>query len=289
MASEIATLLNLSQQGQAGFLGPEQCQPIRPSDVAVLVNSYSEAAIARDALSRLNIGSVYLSDRGSVLQTPVAHDLLLWLYAYLEPRNPRALRSALGSSILGLSWQDLEQRLSDDSTLESDSLRFQDYQSIWRHQGVLPALQATMRDYRVAENQLASKDGERVLTDIHHIGELLEQASQHLEGEYALVQHYARLISGSSVDSEMTRNRLESEKDLVQVVTVHKSKGLEYPLVFLPFATYTRTLDRIPDLLFVRYRDEQDQVRVAIKRPSLSLNWLMMNVWAKTFAKPMWR
>ena len=88
------------------------------------------------------------------------------------------------------------------------------------------------------ESGCAVVDGERILTDLLHLAELLQQASALLDGEHALIRHLAEQCQdangGASGDARQIR--LESDADLVQVVTVHKSKGLEYPLVFLPFA-----------------------------------------------------
>src|SRR5699024_6779103 len=100
-------------------------------------------------------------------------------------------------------------------------------------------------DYQMAEKLLAQHDGERRLTDLLHLAELLQEASYQLESEYALVRWLVEQIEQPSLTAETQQQRLESDRHLVKIVTIHKAKGLEYPLVFLPFVTHFRTAEQI--------------------------------------------
>lgn len=91
---------------------------------------------------------------------------------------------------------------------------------------------------------LASSGGERRLTDILHISELLQEAGTQLESEHALVRWLAQQIADPNSNASSQQMRLESDKHLVQIVTIHKSKGLEYPLVWLPFIANYRVQDQ---------------------------------------------
>jgi exodeoxyribonuclease V beta subunit len=109
-------------------------------------------------------------------------------------------------------------------------------------------------------------DGERQLTDILHLAELLQHASSLLDGEHALIRHLAEqrqeAARGARGGGDARQIRLESDADLVQVVTVHKAKGLEYPLVFLPFACSYRSVK--PDDLPLKYHDENGCLQIAL-------------------------
>ena len=105
-------------------------------------------------------------------------------------------------------------------------------------------LRELMTRRQIAENMLASSGGERRLTDILHISELLQEAGTQLESEHALVRWLAQQIADPNSNASSQQMRLESDKHLVQIVTIHKSKGLEYPLVWLPFIANYRVQDQ---------------------------------------------
>ena len=260
-ASEIARLLTLGQAGQAGFAlpdHPEDLEPVAPKDIAILVNNRNEASAVRDALGRRRIKSVYLSDRDSVLTSRESKEMLCWLRAFAEPRQLAYIRAALATPTLGQSWQAMNQLLTDELALEREIERFIGYQQQWQKQGVLPMLRTFLMDFEVPGRLLQRPDGERRLTDILHIAELLQQDSLQLDGEHALVHHYTQILRAADEEDEHRTLRLESDAGLVKVITVHKSKGLEYPLVFLPFGTAFRAQSE--KQAFVRYHDDQGRL-----------------------------
>jgi len=110
-----------------------------------------------------------------------------------------------------------------------------------------------------------TRNGERVLTDLLHLAEILQSASATLEGEQSLIRHLAEQIrdSAKGMDPGDRQLRLESDADLVQVVTVHKSKGLEYPLVFLPFAARVRPVSQ--EDLPLKWHDEDGRLRLDLE------------------------
>ena len=260
-ASEIARLLTLGQAGKAGFAlpgHPDDLEPVTPKDIAILVNNRNEARAVRDALGRRRIKSVYLSDRDSVLTSQEAREMLCWLRAFAEPRQLACIRAALATPTLSQSWQALDRLLTDEIALDQEIERFMGYQQQWQKQGVLPMLRSFLMDFEVPGRLLQRPDGERRLTDILHIAELLQQDSLQLDGEHALVHHYTRILRAADEENEHRTLRLESDAGVVKVVTVHKSKGLEYPLVFLPFGTAYRAQSE--KQAFVRYHDKQGKL-----------------------------
>src|SRR5690554_1107822 len=260
-ASEIARLLTLGQQGLAGFALEENkgdLEPVEPKDIAILVNNRNEAAAVRDALGQRRIKSVYLSDRDSVLTSQEAKEVLCWLKAFAEPRQLAYARAALATPTLGLPWRYLDQLLTDEMALEREIDRFMAYQKQWQSQGVLPMLRSFLMDFDVPGHLLQRPEGERRLTDILHIAELLQQDSLQLDGEHALVHHYTQILRAADEEDEHRTLRLESDAGLVKVITVHKSKGLEYLLVFLPFGTAFRAQNEKQS--FVRYHDDHSKL-----------------------------
>ncbi|OCX18255.1 exodeoxyribonuclease V subunit beta [Stutzerimonas xanthomarina] len=234
-ASEITRLLVLGQQGEAGFAEVDKFEALQPSDIAVLVRDGSEAQAIRGELARRGVRSVYLSDKDSVLASQEARDLLLWLRACAEPDVDRRLRAALASRSLGLELAELEQLNQDERVWERRVMQFRDYHQRWQRQGVLPMLRQLLHDFGLPQRLMQRSDGERALTNLLHLAELLQQAAAELDGEQALIRHLTALLAGEGAAAEEQVLRLESDAALVRVVTIHKSKGLEYPLVFLPF------------------------------------------------------
>ncbi|MEX0450675.1 exodeoxyribonuclease V subunit beta [Spiribacter sp. 218] len=264
-ASHIVRLLNAAQAGEAGFGDDTGWQrPLRPEDIAVLVNSRNEAALIRQAMRERGLRSVYLSDKDSVYATPQAAEMALCLRAVAEPDDPVALRSALATRSLGWTAAELDALNYDESALEAMIEHLRRLRRVWRRQGVLPMVHDLLHGFKVPARLLADPlAGERALTDWLHIAELLQQAGRGLDGEHALLRHLLEAIEAADDQAagDAHQMRLESDAHLVRVVTVHKSKGLQYPVVFLPFATegpQSGTGDAI-----VRWHDDEGRVSVS--------------------------
>ncbi len=208
---------------------------VQPSDMAVLVRSHAHAKAMQMALRKRHIPSVFLSDHGNVYQSEEAQDLWRLLRAIATPRQSQWMRSAMASRLWGLSLAQLPAFLHDEAHVDALSESCQRWLSQWQQQGVLPMLYSWMHEQHIAARLLASPLGERRLTNLLHLGELLQEASQHLQGPQALLQYLSDNLQLSSDLPETQKMRSETDAQCVQIVTFHKSKGLEYPLVFVPF------------------------------------------------------
>lgn len=213
---------------------------LQGNDIAVLVRDRFEADAVRRALAAFDRPSVYLSSKDSVFDSNEALELALILAAVENPEDEYSLRSALATDTIGLDLLALELLGRDETTWEAAVNEFAEYQQLWRQRGVLPMLHQFVHRRGIAQQFLATTDGERRLTNLLHIGELLQQASTQVEGSAGLLRWLNEQINMPGQASDEQILRLESERNLVTVVTVHKSKGLEYPIVFLPFASSTR-------------------------------------------------
>ena len=233
---------------QARFVDPEQGeQPLQPQDIAVLVRSGQEAAAVREALRARGVASVYLSDRDSVFASDEARDLCLWLRGVAEPQDMRRVRAALGTRTVGLTLAELHTLATDDEHLDQRAEQMRELQRVWQGQGVLAMLRQSLHLLQLAGRWRGQADGERRLTNVLHLAELLQTASSQLDGEQALIRWLVQQIdevrAGGAGDSEEPTVRLESDEDLVKVITIHASKGLEYPVVCLPFAHSHRVVE----------------------------------------------
>ncbi|MCC1497198.1 exodeoxyribonuclease V subunit beta [Alcanivorax sp. 1008] len=266
-ASEIVRLLNLASSGRCGFDENGSISALRPADIAILVRDGGEAANIRAALSERGLRSVYLSDKDSVFDSTEAADLLCWLQAAAQPESEQKIRAALATSTLALSWQQLDELGQDEQKWEAKVDQFHLYHHQWQRHGVLPMIRALLRDYQVPARLLNAGD-ERGLTNLLHLAELAQRAAGQLDGELALVRWLAESIDSGDEDAgEDHILRLESDADLIRIVTIHKSKGLEYPLVFLPFICTFRAQDgkHLP----LAFHDDDNSLRLTLT-PSIN-------------------
>lgn len=258
---EILRCLALAAEGRAGFQSDKGFQPLQPADIAILVRDRQEAAIIRQALEARRLRSVYLSDKDSVFAGAEARDLLYWLQACAEPEQDRHLRAALASAALDLPYAELDRLNHDELRWEAEVERFRGYRNIWRYQGVLPMLRRLLADFHLPARWLQQPGGERRLTNVLHLAELLQSASQTLDGERALIRHLAEAMAETGPTPDGALLRLESDADLIKVVTIHKSKGLEYPLVFLPFACSFKAVEG-KNRVYFRFHDADGRLLV---------------------------
>jgi len=219
--------------------------PVKGGSIAVLVRTNRQAMQIRKALAAAGIPSV-LAVQSSVFGTDVAADLELVLRAVRDPSDERTMGAAFATPLCGVSGEDVDlARTTPGSKAATDwearVQRFRDYNRRWAGRGFVEMFRDLVEGEGMAERLLGGPEGERRLTDLMHLGECLaaESASGRRRIE-ALMNWFSEARRGAE-DDEMTeddgrRMRLESDDDLVQIATLHKSKGLEYDIVFLPFA-----------------------------------------------------
>jgi exodeoxyribonuclease V beta subunit len=229
-AAEIARLLAAGQAGQCTLGG----RPLQGGDIAVLVRSHRQGSLMRQALTDLGVASVELS-QDSVFDSPDADALLRLLMALLQPGQEAVLRAALATELMGWTADRLLQLDADENTLLAVVLQFQQWHSLWQQRGIARWLRQWLEEAQVASRLLQRPDGERRLTNLLHLGEVLQAAAAEHHSPEALLRWFQGQRGREGGGSEEAQLRLESDRHLVQVVTIHKSKGLEYAIVFCPF------------------------------------------------------
>lgn len=230
-AYEIRRLLGSARLGDA---------PLRERDIAILVRSSHEAAIVRTALRDIGYPSVYLSERDNLFASAEAAELLRLLDGLLALDNDRLLLSALSTRLLGGDAALLAQLADPSADLlwQQQRDRLLALRQLWQQRGPMALLLHLLYHHY----QPDPANHERGLTNMIHLAEQLQQAAGQQQHPQQLRQWLGQQIDGSSdgQSGETAQLRLESDANLIRIVTLHGSKGLEYPLVFIPFASNYR-------------------------------------------------
>lgn len=205
---------------------------LKAGDIAVLVRGHKDARRVRDALARLDLPCVY-SGREGVFSSDQADDLVLLLAALVEPENGAAVRNALACTLLDLPLDDLYERVHEETRWAETLNEFLDAQQLWRRRGILPALYHLFETFDTFTRLRADAYGERQLTDLLHLCELLQHQHSRGDGPRELLRWLQRQRETDGEVADEQKLRLETDDQLVQVTTIHASKGLQYPITFV--------------------------------------------------------
>ena len=232
VAGEISQLLYLGHKGRV-LIGPK---PLQERDIAVLVRTNREARLVQESLSALRIPSVLYST-GSIFATHEARELERLLLAIAAPNREELIRAALVTDMVGLKGEDLGRFVNDEDAWGKWLIRFRNYHDLWRRSGFIVMFRSFMANEGVKARLLSLSEGERRLTNLLHLAEILHQQSMEQKaGMRGLIKWLGEERDSETPFSDEHQLRLESDEDAVRIVTIHKSKGLEYPVVFCPFA-----------------------------------------------------
>lgn len=259
---EEGELLEVTAHQVASFLAEAHTiegRAVVASDVAVLTRSNAQAAQLKELLVGLGVPAVMHGDR-SVFESAQALELLRVLRALAEPNNQVRMKSALASPLIGLGAQQLRDLDHQIDQLEMWVGRLKDWGRLWRSHGIARATAALFSELQLTSKILSTVGGERAMTNLRHLLELLHEAeiAEHL-GVRGMLRWLETAIahpSGHSMAAEARQLRLESDERAVTLTTIHKSKGLEYGVVFLP--TLGKA-DRVRDGDAYRYFDREKQ------------------------------
>ncbi|NPV05299.1 MAG: exodeoxyribonuclease V subunit beta [Syntrophaceae bacterium] len=282
VAAEIARLIEAGRRGEA-LLGD---RPLREADVAVLVRTNQEALLVQEALTGLGVHSV-LYTTGNLFDTGEARAVELVLQAVAEPGDEAAVRTALATDLMGLDGAAIDRLMADTAAWEERVRRFHDWRDTWERQGFIRMFRDLMQAEGVRPRLLALPGGERRLTNVLHLAEVLHgEEMRRRAGMGGLIQWLATQRDEETPRLEEHQLRLESDADAVKVVTIHKSKGLEYPVVFCPFNWGPSRVGKVYNFhdeadgwqLNVALEDAGNEARRAAEREQLAENVRLLYV-----------
>lgn len=240
--AEAQTLSARAVTSEIGRLLFEGAPAIPAGDMAVLVRTNRQASLMKAHLSAAGVPSVIYST-ANVFDSDEARELLTVLFSVAEPQNSLRLKSALATRLLGASAADIAAGERSGEAWEARIRRHWEYLRLWTERGFMAMFRQWLAGEAVKPRLLEMPGGERRLTNLLHLGELAHRAAEDANlGVGGLLKWCGRQSDPGAQRCEEAQLRLESDDLAVKIVTVHRSKGLEYPIVFCPFAWSGPTL-----------------------------------------------
>lgn len=227
---------------------------IRPSDIGVLVRSNREGLAIQQQLSQVNVPTVVVSDI-KILQTVEAQEIAYLLDAIIHHKRAQVNRVLLTSLF---RWKKEDILKTDEENIIE---MFRNYYSMWVEKGVYATLMTVISDFniRTALTSDSEENGMRILTNLSHLMELLYKTESRLMLNPVELLQWLRLnIANPESGEDEWIQRMETDEDAVKIVTIHKSKGLQYPIVFAPFLDFK---PKTAKDLQVNFRDENGVYR----------------------------
>jgi exodeoxyribonuclease V beta subunit len=209
-------------------------RPLKAGDIAVIVRTHRQAGMVQSTLRARAITGIMQSDE-SIFASREAEEVRILLSALCDPGSESLVRTALVTDMLGRSGNDIDLLNSDEASWVECLDRFNHYHHLSIDRGFMAMASEFMVTESVRCRLLGFTDGERRLTNLLHCFELLHRESHERGlGLEALLSWFSERISAGE-SAEEYQIRLESDESAVRIITVHVSKGLEYPVVFSPF------------------------------------------------------
>ena len=240
-ADGIARLLARAAEGEATIeerttAGEGGLRPVTGADIAVLVRTREQGRRVADALRARNVRSIEIGE-ASVFASREAEQMERLLWSLVDPGRDARVRGALAGDLFGLDAAALFALEEDEEDWSGWLERLRAWRTEWEADGIGRLLRRLVEAEGVAARLLRYPDGARRLTNIRHLADLLHQAEAESRlAPSALAAWFSRRRADERTRDEEAELRLESDEQLVRIMTIHVSKGLEFPIVFCPFA-----------------------------------------------------
>lgn len=248
---------------------------VKPSDITILVNDAKENSFIQDALKKQSIQSVYFSDKESVINsedknynitvTEEAANVIYLMEAMCDSTNSPKVNRLLGSSLLRLSSEKFLDSIKSDK-LDSEITLLRACRDSWEKYGFITAFSQYIYQHDLLCTILETDGGERSLSNYFQIAEIVQSVNSKVVGSNAQLLWFKELVLNNKgeLSEDVTKKHLESEQSLVKVMTIHKSKGLEFPIVFTPYESGFMALKSKDSAVY--YDPDSKQVCYALDR-----------------------
>jgi len=233
-ASEIARILKLAKQGKAFITENGRKRPVKPADFAVLCRKSKEVLEIKKFLDYQNIPAI-ISVSESIFESEEAYETALILTALAEPSNINIIKNLLITELFGYDLTYLRDK-EDSEKFVNFSIRFRHYREIFETKGIMACLNHILEKEGLIESIIKTERGQRKITNVNQLAEILhKKESESSMSLYELTNWLNGQRVGNMLKEEEYDLRMETDEKAVNLLTIHKSKGLQFPIVFAPF------------------------------------------------------
>ncbi|QCI16115.1 exodeoxyribonuclease V subunit beta [Buchnera aphidicola] len=234
-AKEISYWLSSSKLGKTKIITKKGEKNLTANDIAVLVRNQKEACLIQKELQKLNITSIYSSNKTSIFHIFDAQELLWILESILEPDNQKLLKQSISTHILkNISSIMIKKSTNRQSYFLIEKLY--EYYNMWEKIGIFQMIKTMILEYQITSSIIEIHKNYEKNLNFLHLAELLEEQFQFFDKKTSLIYWFQKKITNKNKPTCNEYIRSINKSESIKIITIHKSKGLEYPIVWIPFS-----------------------------------------------------
>ena len=270
----LTEIMNLITDSEYQLMENGKSRSILPSDIAILVNTHNQAASLLPYLQRANIPAV-LQTTGSVFDSDEAFAINLLLKAINEPANLSGIRGTLTTFLFDITANDLFNMFNDDSNSDMDNwiMFFRSCNKLWQSGSFVETFNFIISETKMKSQILSQENGERKLTNLFHLQELIQKKEISSSfGITGIISWFNQQVNPETRDKDEDNElRLDSDDDALKIMTIHKSKGLEFPIVFCPFL-WSKDISNKKSEIFLQYHNDKNEKVIDFDKSQILLS-----------------
>ncbi|VFP85043.1 RecBCD enzyme subunit RecB [Buchnera aphidicola (Cinara splendens)] len=212
---------------------------IQPKDIAVLVKNKYEANLIKQELHKKKINSIYTSRKKNIFHTTEARELMLIIDSIIDLSSTLKFKKLLMTKIFNISIHDIQLINTQKHIYFYLLKKLKKYYIIWNTVNISQMIAKIIVDFNLLERNTLIQKNNINIQNITTICKILEKKNQSITNKFLLIIWFKKKILQTDIDSNNiiyteTVNDTEYTKS-IKIITIHKSKGLEYPVIWIPF------------------------------------------------------
>ncbi|AXN02052.1 Exodeoxyribonuclease V beta chain [Candidatus Purcelliella pentastirinorum] len=244
-AYEICSWLKYSKKNKSYIVNKiKMSKPLCPSDITILVKNNKEAKIICKTFKKNNLQTFYLSNNNNIYSTNEAKEILLILKATINPENINILKNSLITNIINFNIFEISKIEKNKNLYYTFIKKFKSYYQIWKKFGIISLFNIILSDFNIIKNYNIIDNNEQKIINILHIGELLHKIYYETNNKNNIINYLEKKINNTEKTKKNEQIRYNNIHNKIKVMTIHKSKGLEFPIVWIPFITNYNKINR---------------------------------------------
>ncbi|WP_168919823.1 exodeoxyribonuclease V subunit beta [Enterobacteriaceae endosymbiont of Donacia clavipes] len=268
-AYKICKLIILGQKNKAFLHKNGKNQKITISDITILVRNRYESDILQEEFIKFNLPSIYLSKFDNIFETQEAKELFLLLKSILEPNKKKRIINFLASKLfnIDLSYFDNDKK---KYFIKKIIYKFTKYKYIWEKKGILNMLETIFLKDSFFLQKNNSNYIKKKIVNILYLGELIQISCFNIKNNKIIIKWLLQQITYPNKTLLNKQNELHNDINKIKIMTIHKAKGLQFPIVWLPFIS-SNTLDSINNNGIIFHNRKNFEINIDFKKNNESI------------------